>query len=151
MNDLALLVRLQAEVAKFLAGLSSDLLVALAEGRVTLTVLVDPSSETATVASERSAEAPVEVARIPGVRRSAKQTSKGKLFDADAVVSQLFACETLDEATELLAALDPSLAELKLLAKTLKIPAARTKNDTAKRILTLTVGARSKHAGLRQG
>jgi hypothetical protein len=149
MGDIALLLRLQARVATFLAELSTDQLTALAEGRASLVVQNGVSNTIATppvptsAAVETAALHPV---AVPRARRSPKNAP----IDADAVATQLRACDTLDEATERLAKLDLSANNLKLVAKVLNVPASGNKNEIAKRILNLTVGARSKLAALRQ-
>ena len=139
MSDLTLLVRLQARIATFLAELSADQLVAFAEGRVTLALRDGARQDQLAVEAK------------PVTTRSPRRASSAESFDGEAIIAQLRSCGTLDEATERLATLRLSAADLKLLAKALNITPGRTKDDTAKRILNLTVGSRSKHAGLRQG
>jgi hypothetical protein len=149
MSDLLLLFKVQARVATFLAGLTRDRLVALAEGRMTLGV-VDRSPETPRATVE-TAEAAVEV---PGPRRTPTgrtPRSAGETFDPSVTAEKLRSCATPDEGTELLAALNPKVTDLRALAKVLNIPSTGTKDVLAKKILTLTLGSRSKHAALRQG
>lgn len=169
MNDIALLVRLQARVAAFLAEMPAERLVALAEGRVSLAVVDGTGAEPASVAAAPPpftnvetvpAVPPVRASRgrksapaappvtVPGARKPAAPVEP---FDPDAVVAQLRASETLEEAGARLAALKLKSPDLKLLAKALNISPARNMAETAKRILNLTVGARGKHAVLRQG
>jgi hypothetical protein len=68
-----------------------------------------------------------------------------------AVVEQLRAAETVVEASEILAKLKLRATDLQLLARQLQIPTKGSKAELEKRVLHLTVGARSKHAGLRLG
>lgn len=160
MNDLALLVRLQARIATFLAELTPDRLLALAEGGVRLAVVEGGESTSHATGITPSVTFPERSPVPPSDRKSAEpptasarrgsSTLNGN-FDAESVAAQLRACGTVDEATQRLASLRLSAVNLKLVAKALNIPAARTKDETAKRILNLTVGARGKHAGLRQG
>src|SRR3954454_17370482 len=111
-------MRLQARVMTFLADLPVDRLEALADGRVTLTVV-------ARVGDPPVAPVPAPVpAKVNGGR--ANVTS----LDADAVAARLLACESADEGAELLAALKPKAADLKRLAKVLNIPAGRNMADT---------------------
>jgi hypothetical protein len=133
MTDLALLLRLQARVSAFLAELSRDRIVALIEGRADLSV-VD------TVPQRPEQKQP-----------TTQPTPPSPSFDADAVATQLRACETLEQGAALLASLKPKAIDLKALAKAFNIAPATRKEDTAKKILNLAVGSRSKHAGLRQG
>lgn len=135
MSELALLMRLQARVMTFLADLPVDRLKALAEGRVTLSIV------------DRLDHPPV--AAVP-VQSTGARTN-GSSFDAEAVLARLRACESADEGAELLAALKPKSADLKLLVKALNIPLGRTMADNTERILKLTLGGRKKHAALRQG
>ena len=156
MSDLALLVRLQARVATFLAELSTDQLVDLAEGRTTL-VLTEGINDRPTPAVISQPSASAVAAEIPPPPRAApiprprKRTGPAEPFDAEAIKAQLRACETIDQATELLAALKLTGDNLKQLAKAHNISAGRNKDETARRILNLAVASRSKHAGLRQG
>lgn len=159
MSDLALLVRLQAKVATFLAELPNDQLIALAEGRASLALLADGevvggSAEPVSIALRPAAPiTPIEppMARpIPPPRRR-KSAPTTQPVDAEAVVAQLRASESLDAATERLAALKLKAPELKEVAQALNIPASGTKDVIARRILNLVVGARSKHTTLRKG
>ena len=159
MSDLALLVRLQAKVATFLAELPTDRLIALAEGRASLALLADadagsrlaePASVTLRPAAPTTPVEPASTQAIPSPRRG-RSIPSAALVDTEAVVAQLRACESLDEATERLAALNLKAPDVKLVAKALNIPAGRTKDETARRILNLIVGARSKHTTLRKG
>jgi len=138
-SDLAALIRLQARVMTFLAGLPVDRLKELADGRATLTV-VDRAGDPPVV----PVPAPVPV---PANGGRARATS----LDAEAVAARLLACESADEGAELLAALKPKAADLKLLAKALNIQPGRNMAETTEKILNLTLGGRKKHAALRQG
>lgn len=169
MKDIALLVRLQARVATFLAELPAETLVALAEGRASLAVLDSAGAEPASVAAAPAPVTSVEaapaappkrasrgrtstpVAAPVKVPRARKPAAPVEPFDPDAVVAQLRASKTLEEAGARLAALKLKSPDLKLLAKALNISPARNMAETAKQILNLTVGARGKHAALREG
>ena len=149
MSDLALMLRLQACVTAFLADLSRDRLVALVEGRLELSVTPrSAGSEPARLPAAPVPVAPVPAAPVPRARRT---PAAGATFDADAVAATLRACASLDEGTALLAGLNLSAVHLKSLARALNIPPAGRKDEIAKKILNLTLGSRSKHAGLRQG
>jgi hypothetical protein len=138
MSDLMLLIRVQARVATFLAGMTLDRLVALAEGRLSLAVVDESATR-----RQPEPEAPIPLPKTPP-RTSA-------VFDAAGTATRLRNCSTLDEGTDLLATLNPKVAELKALAKALNIPSTGTKAELSKKILTLTLGGRSKHAALRHG
>ena len=56
-----------------------------------------------------------------------------------------------DQGAELLAELKPRAADLKDLARFLGVPPGRNMADTAKRILTITLASRGKHAALTRG
>ena len=160
MSDLGLLLRLQARVMTFLADLPLARLTALADGRCRLTVV---DATTGELAPEPALEPEPEPAARPaapavaapppapsGVPRP-KPLPPPSSFDADAVAARLRSCETVDAGTSLLAGLKLSAVNLKLVAKALNIPPGRTKDETMKKVLSLTVGARGKHAALRQG
>ena len=138
----------------FLAGLPEDRLIALAEGRASF-ALVDKAGGEAVEPGESDGAAPhAEVrqpAREPVASRSRKMTARSDAFDSDAIAAQLIACKSVDEATQQLAVLKLRKDELNSVAKSLNIPPGRNMAETSKRILNLTVGARSKHAALRQG
>lgn len=151
MSDLGLLVRLQARVMAFLAELPTDRLIALAHGRATLAVL--DGQDNTRLDSVPVVAPPVTRATSPPatMRPAPEQGAKETVqFDPDAVIARLRACETVDEAAALMATLRLKADQLKVLAKVLKIPYGKTKDDTIKKIITLTVGARSKHLALRQ-
>jgi hypothetical protein len=155
MSDLLLLIRVQARVATFLAGLTLDRLVALAEGRMGLAV-VDEPSETSPRQFASPTAAPVQATRLRSATAAEPSTSRtrrptGDAFDPVATAARLRNCATLDEGTELLAALNLKADGLRALAKALKIPSSGTKTELAKKILALTLSGRTKHAGLRQG
>ncbi|WP_433051650.1 hypothetical protein [Dactylosporangium sp. CS-033363] len=145
MSDIALFLRLQARVSAFLAELPADQLAALADGRLSFGV-VDGGSGPVAVTAPVASALPITVA--PKLRKPAARNVE---FDAEAVVAELRACETVAEATQRLAAHNLSATNLKSVAKTLNIPSSGTKPDLARRILNLLVAARSKHAGLRAG
>jgi len=138
-SDLALLMRLQARVMTFLADLPVDRLRALAEGRVTLTVV------------DRAGDLPVIPVPAPAPVKANGGRAKATSLDAEAVAARLLACESADEGAELLATLKPMSADLKLLAKGLNIQPGRTMAENTEKILKLTLGGRKKHAALRQG
>jgi hypothetical protein len=160
-SDLALLVKLQARVATFLADLSADQLLALAEGRLSLIVAdAGSAASPATHVPLSAAAAPVPPvpAEIPQQPRSPARKARARTapakaepIDAGAVVAQLKAAETIVEATERLVSLKLRAEDLRLVAKELSIPVGGTKAELERRILNITVGSRSKHAGLRQG
>ncbi|MEV4625336.1 hypothetical protein AB0J90_03455 [Micromonospora sp. NPDC049523] len=161
-SDIVLLVRLQAQVSTFLAELPADRLVALAEGRASLALLDVGDQATAPITSTRPAASAEYLPAASAVRspvvgshaspRARTAATKGvRVVDVDTVIARLRACTTVDEATARLAALSLGVNELKDIARSLGIPVSGRKDDVAKRILSLIVGARSKHAGLRQG
>ncbi|WJK39641.1 hypothetical protein O7608_24770 [Solwaraspora sp. WMMA2056] len=153
-------------MATFLADLPSDRLLALVEGRARL-ALLDLVSDAAPTTAEpppavpvaapsvepvavpAAEPAPAQVTRRPPGSR--KQTLPDELFDAGAVVTQLRACQTIDEATERLAALKLKKTRLQEIAKTLNVPSSGRMDEVAKRILNLLVAGRGKHANLRRG
>jgi hypothetical protein len=158
MSDLGLLLRLQARVMTFLADLPLARLTALADGRCWLTVVDATTGELApelALDPEPAARpaTPSVAAQPPapsGVPRP-KPLPPPSSFDAETVAARLRSCETVDAGTSLLAGLKLSAVNLKLVAKALNIPPGRTKDETMKKVLSLTVGARGKHAALRQG
>lgn len=163
MRDIDLLLRAQASMATFLAELPFDRLIALVEGRARL-ALVDSSGAVTTTAEPPPAVAAASVDPVPALpaepaptqvsrrsTRSRKQTMPDELFDAGAVVTQLRACQAIDEATERLAALKLNGDQLREVAKTLNVPSSGRKDEVAKRILNLLVAGRGKHANLRRG
>lgn len=173
--DISLLLWAQARVATFLAELPAAQILALAEGRATLalldvagdkasprTVPTPPAAPSATVPPSAAVPPPATVpspAAVPppsatppvAVPHARTRAAKDPQFDAYAVAAQLRSCATVDEATERLAAFNLKATELKEVARALNVPVNGRKDEIAKRILTLTVGARSKHAGLRRG
>jgi hypothetical protein len=155
MSDLLLLVKVQARVATFLAGLTLDRLVDLAEGRLALTVVDDAPDASSHHLAVR-VDAPVEVNQRRRSTATPSRSSRaprpdGGTFDPGATAATLRSCATLDQGIELLASLDLKAESLRALAKALNIPSSGRKADLAKRILNLTLGSRSKHAALRQG
>lgn len=224
MSDLALLVKLQAQVAVFLADLPADQLLALAEGRASLTVVngatearppaLSPATREAPIPSPATGETPIPspatgetpvassasrgaamaapvasgaavaapvasgaasasavtpgapattpppTPEIPAASRNGRSAAaprprkaapNAEPIEPATIIERLRASETVIEATELLARLKLRVADLRLLAKQLQIPGTGNKAELEKRVLHLTVGARSKHAGLRQG
>ncbi|BBH66693.1 hypothetical protein ACTI_33780 [Actinoplanes sp. OR16] len=149
MSDLALLLRLQACVNSFLAGLSRDRLVALVEGRATLSVTDRVDGRPLAAAPQPRAEAvsPPSPATAPRSRRPSSLAT----IDAESVVVRLRACETRDQGAELLAEINLSAVDLRQVAKALSIPTSGRKDELTKKILLMTLGNRAKHAGLRQG
>ncbi|WFE19637.1 hypothetical protein O7621_17070 [Solwaraspora sp. WMMD937] len=166
MRDIELLLRAQASMATFLAELPSDRLLDLVEGRARL-ALVEPSGGVAATTTEPPSVVPVAAPSVEPVAvsaadpapaqvirrppRSRRQTVPAEPFDAGAVVTQLRACQTIDEATERLASLKLGVNQLRAVAKTLNVPSSGRKDEVAKRILNLLVGGRGKHANLRRG
>ncbi|MBU2668393.1 hypothetical protein KOI35_33260 [Actinoplanes bogorensis] len=158
MKDLLLLIRIQARIATFLADLTLDRLVALAEGRAAL-VVADvaengrtPAAPVVPLQEEPPNIAPPASRRTPVARRpTADRLSADTSFDAEAVAARLRGCETLDQGTALLSELHLKLVDVKALAKYLKVPQTGRKDDIVKKILTIVFGSRSKHAALQQG
>ncbi|MEU4623888.1 hypothetical protein AB0G04_28430 [Actinoplanes sp. NPDC023801] len=157
MKDLMLLIRVQARIATFLAELAADHLVALAEGRAHLTIVTAadvpepvPASAATAAPAPAAASEPVPVPRAAASRprRALAATSS---FDAETVAAQLRACATVDQGAELLANLKPRATDLKELARFLGVPPGRNMADTAKRVLTITLASRGKHAALTRG
>lgn len=122
MTDLQLLLRIQSRMTAFLAGLSVDTLHALADGSADLTV-VEPRPQ------PRPGPSPATV-------------------DAVEVVTSLRACETVEQGAALLAARKLSAADLRAVAKALRIPVSGAKAELTRKILMLTLAGRGKHAAL---
>jgi hypothetical protein len=138
MSDLMLLIHVQARVATFLAGLSLDRLVALAEGRLKLAVVDESPAKPEPDPAARS--------RFRRLGRELPACSTQRARRSGSGIAR-----PLDEGTDLLAMLNRKVPDLKVLAKALNIPSTGTKAELPKKILTLTLGGRGKHAPLRHG
>jgi len=153
-SDIALFVRLQARVATFLAELPEERLLALVDGRATLTVTDGVDAWPAVVVPHQANESSTAVRASPprpsaDVQRPKTAAPEAGSIDAATIVRQLRDCQTVDAATAMLAGLKLNLPNTKLVAKELKIPVGGKKDDLARKIINLTVAGRIKHAGLR--
>jgi hypothetical protein len=151
MKDLLILFRVQAKIATFLAELAADQLVALAEGRTRLTIVPGSEQPTDRATGTAAVREISPATAVPAPRAAASRIRPTSSFDAEEVAAQLRSCATVDQGTELLAKLKPRLADLRELARFLGISAGGTKEVLSKRVLTLTLGSRGKHAALTQG
>lgn len=150
MKDLLALIRIQARIATFLAELTVDRLAALADGRARLAVV--DAGDNGTAPSVPAVEPAVTAPPAPRTARApAGRTLKAATVDAEGVAERLRSCASVDQGAELLADLKLSVASLKEVARALNIPTTGTKDVLTRKILTLTLASRGKHAALSQG
>ncbi|GAB7047226.1 hypothetical protein [Catenuloplanes indicus] len=157
MTDLAsLVVQVQRRFADFLATLSNDDMLALAEGRAGLS-LTDPAgiARTATPVDAPAAPATKPRAARKATGRSAPKTTGPKRgtpsphIDHADVANRLRQMDSIDDGSALLTELKPKVDDLKLIAEHLSTRTTGTKTELTNRILTQAIGARLKFAGLR--